>query len=88
MGSWVQAYVNAPTFLGAGGSPPGSLGGGPFTAGLAATQALPDANGQLRLNYSCGCGNCGCSNTAAPLCDTMGGVQNVFLALNWLAVAC
>jgi hypothetical protein len=85
MGSWTQAFTNASTFLGAGGSPFGRLGGGPINPGVAKTQALPNQNGRLGMNYSCG-GGCGCGcDTPTPSGGADQGVNNAFLCLNWLA---
>lgn len=89
MGTWVQAFINSPTFLGAGGNQLGWLGGGPINADPHLTQPLPDRNGILRMNYSSGgdCG-CGCTDTPMPPGEGTDGVEDIYLLLHWLPVTC
>lgn len=84
MPSWMTLMINTATFLGAGASAMGEVGGGPVNPGVSKNQPLSNRSGDLSMNFSCGSGNgCGCS-TPMPPDDGSNGVQDIFLCLNWI----
>jgi hypothetical protein len=81
MGSWVEPYMGSIASL----TPGGITIGGPVNAGGVSDQPLPDRNGDLRMNYSCGgaCG-CGCIDTPMPSGEGSEGIEDDYLCLYWL----